>query len=55
MGRTLQEILEMQFRLQYYLHMSISDFNNTDLRDLDWLHDRLLKQKKDENETDNIN
>ena len=50
MGKLLPEILEIQFNLLYYLHLSISDFDNTDLKDLDWMYNRLVKQKRDEKE-----
>ena len=46
----LQEILETQFNLLYYLKMSITDFDNMDLRDISWMYSRLGKQIKDENE-----
>ena len=45
----LQEILETQFRLLYYLKMSVSDFNNMDVRDISWMCSRLAKQIKEEN------
>jgi len=48
MGRDLTSILEMQFNLMYYLRMSISDFDNQDVSDLEWLYSRLIKQKKNE-------
>lgn len=32
----------------YHLKMSISDFDNNDIRDNVWLHSRLAKQKEDE-------
>lgn len=50
MGRTLVDILEMQFNLMYYLHMPVSDFDENDMADNEWLHSRLIKQKKDEEE-----
>jgi len=50
MARPLVDILEMQFDLMYYLHMSIADFDSNDMRDNEWLHSRLAKQKKDEEE-----
>ena len=50
MGRRLEDILEMQFDLMYYLYMSVSDFDESDMRDNEWLHSRLVKQKKDEEE-----
>ena len=48
-----KDMLEMQFDLQYYLHMSIDDFDNNDVGDNRWLHSRLVKQKQDENESRN--
>ena len=50
MARTLVDILEMQFSLMYYLHITITDFDNNDMRDNEWLHSRLIKQKLDEDE-----
>ena len=49
MARDLNDVLELQFRLMYYLHMSITDFDNNDIKDNEWLHTRLIKQKEDEN------
>jgi hypothetical protein len=40
----------MQFDLQYYLHMSVKDFDENEARDNRWIHGRLVKQKQDENE-----
>ena len=34
----------------YYAHMSVLDFDNNDMRDNEWLHSRLIKQKQDEEE-----
>lgn len=34
----------------YYLHMPVSDFDENDMADNEWLHSRLIKQKKDEEE-----
>ena len=48
LGKSLNDILEMQFDLMYYLHMSIADFNENDARDNEWLHSRLVKQKNEE-------
>lgn len=50
MARSLVDILEMQFNLMYYLHMSTVDFDENDMRDNEWLHSRLVKQRKDEEE-----
>jgi len=30
--------------------MSVSDFNENDMRDNEWTHSRLVKQRKDEEE-----
>ena len=51
MARPLEDILEMQFNLMYYLHMSVVDFDENDMRDNEWLHSRLIKQKRDEEES----
>ena len=48
MVNPLQEILETQFNLLYYLKMSVADFDNMDLRDIDWMYSRLCKQLDDE-------
>ena len=50
MGKNYSDILEMQFDLQYHLHMSVEDYNNNDIRDNNWIHSRLVRQKQDENE-----
>ena len=48
MGRALSDILEMQFDLMYYLHMTIQDYDNNDAKDNTWLHSRLAQQKTEE-------
>ena len=48
MAKNLNNILEEQFDLMYYLHMNIADYNENDARDNSWLHSRLCKQKQDE-------
>ena len=48
MGKTLQELLEMQFNLLYYLHMSITDFDNNDAKDNDWILSKLISEKNKE-------
>jgi hypothetical protein len=50
MAKHLEDILEMQFNLMYYLNITIADFDNNDIRDNEWLYSRLAKQKKDEQE-----
>ena len=50
MGKNYKDILEMQFDLQYHLHMSVTDYNDNDMKDNNWIHSRLCKQKQDENE-----
>jgi len=49
MGKSLNDILEMQFDLLYYLNMTIQDYDNNDARDNNWIHSRLVLQKKNEN------
>jgi hypothetical protein len=48
MGKSLTDILEMQFDLLYYLNMTIQDYDNNDARDNDWIHSRLILQKREE-------
>jgi len=48
MGKSLNDILEMQFDLLYYLSMTIQDYDNNDVRDNNWIHSRLVLQKKEE-------
>ena len=50
MERSLSEILEMQFNLVYRSSITIADYDNMDLRDIEWTYSRLLKQLKDEKE-----
>ena len=50
MGRRLEDILEMQFRLSYYKIMSISEHEELDLKEIDWFYGRLIKQTKDEHQ-----
>lgn len=30
--------------------MSVQDFENMDLKEIEWMHSRLIKQRRDENE-----
>ena len=53
MGKNYNDILKIQFDLQYYLHMSIADYNDNDIKDNDWLHAKLYERKKEENELRN--
>lgn len=48
MAKPLQSILEQEFNLAYYLHLSIKDIEDMDLKEIEWLYGRLVKQKKDE-------
>lgn len=48
MGKNLNDILETQFDLLYYLNMTILDYDNNDIRDNNWIHSRLVLQKKEE-------
>ena len=38
----------MEFRLLYNTSMTIADFDEADIREIDWLHGRLVQQKRDE-------
>jgi hypothetical protein len=40
--------MEIQFDLMYHLGMNLTEIENCDLKELDWFHSRLVKQKKDE-------
>jgi hypothetical protein len=48
MAKRYEDILEMQFNLAYYNVLTAAEYDTTDVKDLDWLYGRLLKQKKDE-------
>ena len=50
MGRALEDILEMQFRLAYHKIMSPSEFEAMHLTELEWMYGRLQRQKQDEHE-----
>jgi len=39
----------MQFDLMWHLHMSLSDIEGTDTKELEWLHGRVVEQIKKEN------
>ena len=45
--------MEQKFNLMYYTSMTSSDFDNMDIRKIDWLHSRLIKQKQDEDKRRN--
>ena len=49
MARNLNDILMMEFDLMYHMHMNITDFDNNDIKDNIWLHNRLCEQKREEN------
>ena len=46
----LENILERNFQLVYFMHMNLSDCYTTDSRKLEWLYSRLCKQWQDEKE-----
>ena len=48
--KNYNDILEEQFNLQYYLNMSVKDYDENDVGDNRWLYSRLVDQKKKENE-----
>ena len=47
MGMSLQRILELKFRLKYFLNVSFSDFNDTDLSELVWMESRLRRLEEE--------
>ena len=47
MGKNLQEILEQQFNFLNYLKLSLDDYNNMNLKELNWMYARLIKDLKD--------
>ena len=49
MGMSLEEILEREFNLSYYLNLS-RDCDEIDTIELKWLYGRLIKQKREEKE-----
>ena len=53
LGINLPNLMEQKFNLMYYTSMTSSDFDNMDIRKIDWLHSRLIKQKRDEDKKRN--
>ena len=43
--------MEAQFNLAYHNILSASEYDETDLKDIDWLYSRLAKQKTEETKT----
>ena len=43
--------MEVQFNLAYHNILSASEYDETDLKDIDWLYSRLAKQKQEEAKT----
>jgi len=50
-ARRYESILEVQFNLAYHNILSASEYDETDLKDIDWLYSRLAKQKQEEAKT----
>ena len=48
MVKPLQEILEMQFNLLYFLNMSVADFENMQLKEINFMYGLLRQQKEKE-------
>jgi hypothetical protein len=48
MGRSLKDLLELEFRLLYYLHLN--NFDERELSEIKWFYSRLREQQKRENE-----
>jgi len=53
LANNLKYIYERKFDLKYYLNVSFSDYDNTYLRELDWMYGKLIQTKKDENKERN--
>lgn len=50
MGRSLPELLTLEFDFCYYCHMQPSEFYNHYMPDIDWLYQLLVARKKKESE-----
>ena len=48
MAPPLQEILEKNFNMMYYLHQPMSEVESWYLKEADWLYGRLVQQRRDE-------
>jgi len=49
LGNKLGYIYEKKFNLKYHLGLAFSDYENTYLKELDWMFGRLVKQRNEEN------
>ena len=50
MGKPLRDILELEFNLMYYIGMQRSEIGELNLKYRDWFYNRLVKEKKMEEE-----
>lgn len=48
MATSLQDILERQARLLYYMHLSISDQMDMDASEIQWMYEWLIKTRNTE-------
>lgn len=52
MTKSLQNVLQRQFNLIYYLNLSVSDQERMETFELDWMHQELISVKQKENNPD---
>lgn len=51
MGRSLENILELEFNLLYYLGaLSQVEIESMDVKEIDWFYGRLIEKKREEHE-----
>jgi len=55
LGDNLATILEKKFSLLYHVGLSIEDYNNMDIKKVDWFYGRLIRQRNDEIEASRVN
>jgi len=51
LSHNLEYIWNRKFDLVYYAGMTWEDCNEASVKELEWLHGRLVKQKQDEKST----
>ena len=48
LARPLKQVYERKFALVYYMGISLIDYDEANLFELDWLYGRLVKEKEQE-------
>jgi len=43
--------MEQKFALAYYVGIGSEDFNRMEVKEIEWMYGRLVKQRQDENES----